>query len=468
MRLRLALLLALLAAGCAGQKTPAAPATPARVAVARQPATPAASPAAGSVLYEVFVRDFSPAGDFQGVIAGLDRIQAAGANVLWLMPIHPVGRLNRKEPLGSSYSVTDYRAINPDYGTAADFRALVSAVHARGLRLILDWVPNHTAWDHVWVTQHPDFYVRDEQGRLSVPRDNEGKLTNWTDVAGLDYRNPALHRAMIADMRYWLDEFGIDGFRVDVAGGVPDDFWRDAIPQLRAGRNILLLAEAGELKMHELGFDLTYGWDSYNRLKAVWKGDSTASSYVRHEIEQLRAMPPGGRRLRFTTNHDETAWDAPPVTLFGGPAGARAAYVATALLPGAPLLYNGQEVESPQKLGLFVQEPVSWTLPGADSASAFYRRVLGLVLTIPALAGGELGSVPTDAQGDVISFSRGDTSAIVVFVNTRNRPLTFTTSGRSLDGARDLLGGGRPVGGLAGGRLRLPAFGVLILQLAAR
>lgn len=155
-----------------------------------------------SAIYEVFVRDFSATGDLRGLTRGLDRIQATGANVLWLMPIYPVGVLNRKDPLGSPYSVSDYRAINPAFGTPADFRALVRAVHARGMKLILDWVPNHTSWDHVWVREHPDFYVRNERGELTVPRDDQGKLTDWTDVAQLDYGNPALRREMIAAMRW--------------------------------------------------------------------------------------------------------------------------------------------------------------------------------------------------------------------------------------------------------------------------
>ena len=313
-----------------------------------------------SAIYEVFVRDFSPSGDFQGVIRGLDRIQSTGANVLWLMPIYPIGVQNRKGPLGSPYAVRDYRAISPDFGGAADFRALVQAVHARGMKLILDWVPNHSAWDNRWVKEHPGYYVRNEHGEITVPRDDQGRLTDWTDVAQLDYKNPALRRAMIAAMRSWLVRYGIDGFRMDAAGFVPDDFWREAVPALRAAvrRPILLLAEWGDLKMHRFGFDLTYAWDSYGRLKAVWKGAS-ADSFLSRELVDMRNMPPGGMRLRFTTNHDETAWDQPPVTLFGGAAGARAAYVAMALLPGRPLLYDGQEVESAQHFGLFVRDSVA-------------------------------------------------------------------------------------------------------------
>jgi glycosidase len=456
MRLSAALLLGLLAPACAPAARPPEPEIP--VTSARVVREPTASPAERTAIYEVFVRDFSPEGTFRGVVEGLDRIVASGANVVWLMPIHPVGVLNRKPPLGSSYSVRDYRALNPDYGTGADFRALVAAVHARGLRLIIDWVPNHTAWDHVWVQQHPEYYTRDAQGGLSVPRDNEGKLTDWTDVADLDYGNQGLRTAMVAAMKYWLDEFGIDGFRVDVAGMVPDDFWREAVPQLRTGRRILLLAEWGEPKLHELGFDLTYGWDSYSRLKAVWQGEP-AGQFVDRELEDLRLLPAGGKRLRFTTNHDETAWDRPPVTLFGGPAGARAAFVANALLPGVPLLYNGQEVESPQQLGLFEKLPVDWDRAGADSARGFYRRVLELATSHPAFVAGDLRPLRTDLPQDVIAYARAD---VLVLVNARPRAASFTVRSFPLEQARDLLTG-RSYRGAA---VTLPPYGAVVLEPA--
>lgn len=408
-----------------------------------------------TALYEVFVRDFSPGGDFRGVVAGLDRIQAVGAEVVWLMPIHPIGVPNRKGPVGSPYSIADYRAVNPDFGGPDDFRALVDAVHARGMKLIIDWVPNHTAWDHPWIRAHPEWYGRDEEGRITVPRGNDGSLTDWTDVAELDYAQPGLRRAMIADMRYWLEEFGVDGFRVDVAGMVPDDFWREAVPELRAAGASLLLAEWGEPKMHDLGFDLTYAWDSYHRLKAVWRGEP-ASELVRAEVEELRALPAGGLRLRFSTNHDETAWDAPPVALFGGPAGARAAFAAVALLPGPPLLYNGQEVESPQKLGLFVREPVAWDTPGGAEARAFYRRVVELARSEP-FASAALAPLEVDAADDVIAYRRGDA---VVLVNARDRPVRVRPAGVDLAGARVLLGAGVQDDGL----VALGPYGVVVLD----
>lgn len=430
---------------------------PVEIAPAPAPVAVDVPAAARAALYEVFVRDFSPSGDFRGVMAGLDRIQATGAEVVWLMPVHPIGEANRKGTLGSPYSVRDYRGLNPDFGTEADFRALVDAVHARGMRLIIDWVPNHTAWDHRWAAEHPGFYTRGPDGGMQVPRDNEGKPTDWTDVAELDYDNPALRRAMIEEMRYWLTELDVDGFRVDVAGMVPDLFWREALPELRAAGANLLLAEWGEPRMHELGFDLTYGWASYGRLKDAWKG-GPAAGFVRAEVDELREMPAGGLRLRFTTNHDETAWDAPPVELFGGPAGARAAFVAMALLPGPVLLYNGQEVESPQRLPLFEREAVDWDRPGAAEARAFYRSVVELSRTHPALVGGALQAVETDAPRDVIAYRR---DGVLVLVNTRPSPVRATVRGVGLDGARVLLGAAPQ-----GAAVALPPHGYAVLELA--
>lgn len=436
-----------LAAGC----------SPSRPATARVTA-PETSWVARSAIYEVNVRDFSPTGDLRGVTRGLDRIAAVGANVVWLMPIYPVGILNAKGPLGSPYAVRDYLAIDSAFGGAADFRDLVQAAHARGMKVILDWVPDHTSWDNVWIRQHPDYYIRDERGQPIVPRDKQGKPTDWTDVVQLDYRNPALRRAMIDAMRHWLDEYGIDGFRVDVAGFVPDDFWREAIPALRssAGRPILLLAEWGDLEMHRLGFDLTYGWDSYSRLKAVWRG-APADTFVRSELADLSAMPPGGMRLRFTTNHDETAWDKPPVTLFDGAAGARAAYVAMALLPGRPLIYDGQEVESPQQLGLFRRDSIVWAQHDTIETRSFYRRVLDLARTDSAFLTGSFEQVETSAPADVIAYRRG---AALVLANARSRPVRVVVTGFATDGARDLLSDSTQ----AGDTVALHAYGAVVLK----
>jgi glycosidase len=432
-----------------------------RAAAAQTPTlAPDTSWVTRSAIYEVNVRDFSPTGDFRGVITGLDRISAVGATVVWLMPIHPVGILNRKGPLGSPYAVRDYHGIDSAFGTAVDFAALVQATHARGMKLIMDWVPDHTSWDNVWVQEHPDFYVRDDSGRLTVPHDPQGQPTDWTDVAQLDYRNPALRQAMIAAMRYWLETFGIDGFRVDAAGFVPADFWREATPALRASvhRPIMLLAEWGDLELHRLGFDLTYPWGSYSRLKLVWSG-GPADTFVRSERAELDSMPAGGMRLRFTTNHDETAWDKPPITLFGGAAGARAAFAVMVLLPGRPLVYDGQEVESPQTLGLFVRDTIAWDQPDAAAARAYYRKVILLARTDSAILSGAFGPIETGTPDDVIAYRRGP---VVVLVNARPRPVRVGVTGIRLDGARDLLSNAIQ----HGDSVALPAFGIAVLRRA--
>ncbi len=428
-------------------------------------APPAVAPAATTgvdwirhgAIYEVFVRDFSPSGDFRGVTANLDRIEATGANIVWLMPIYPVGVAERKGTLGSPYAVRDYHAVNPLFGTASDFQALVDAVHARGMRIILDWVPNHTAWDNVWTTEHPDYYVRDAKGGLTVPRDDKGNLTDWTDVAQLDYGNPALRRAMITTMQWWLDTYHIDGFRVDAAGFVPDAFWQEAVPALRAAtdRPILMLAEWGDLKMHRFGFDLTYSWDAYGQLKAVWEG-APAHEWVERQVADQKAMPVGGMRLRFSTNHDETAWDKPPMRRFGGSAGARAAFAAMVMLPGRPLIYNGQDVESDQQLALFEREAIDWDQPGAQEALGYYRSLVRLARS-DYLAAAPLAAVETSAPDDVIAFRR---EGYFVFINVRHRVVPVTVRGESLLGTVDVLHRGAPVSA----RFELPPHGVRILE----
>lgn len=466
MRNRLFLCAALLSLACySATARPAVDQVPARAPAADTSwvaLAPDTSWVARSTIYELFVRDFSPTGDLRGVIDGLDRIEAVGADVVWLMPIYPIGVEGRKGTLGSPYSVQDYYAIDSALGTMADFRALVSAVHTRGMKLILDWVPNHTAIDAVWVREHPDFYLRDNEGKPIVPRDLEGNPTDWTDVVQLDYQNPALRRAMIAAMRHWLVDLGIDGFRVDVAGFIPDVFYREAIPQLRSAvpRPILLLAEWGDLKMHRLGFDLSYAWDSYSRLKEVWRG-AVASTFVPAEVADKQAIRPGGMRLRFTTNHDETGWDDPPLEIFGGVEGARAAFVAMALLPGRPLIYNGQGVESPQKLRLFERDPIAWDRPRAAEARAFYRRVLDLSRTHSAFIAGGLRMVETSAPDDVIAYRRGNA---VVLVNVRPREVGITVPGFDVDRSLDLLANRTQ----QGDTVVLPAYGAVVLERRGR
>ena len=409
-------------------------------------------------LYEVFVRDFSPEGNFAGVQKGLDRIQATGANVIWLMPIHPIGRINKKGPIGSPYSVADYHSVNPAYGNEADLRRLIDAAHALDMKVVLDFVANHTAWDHVWMQTQMDRYTHDANGRISVPFDSSGRLTSWTDTAGLNYKNPDTRRAVTAEMRYWLEKFGVDGFRMDVAALEPDEFWLEAIPQFRAVRPVLMLAEASDPNMHSDGFDLTYGWGAYHQLQSVWKGKS-AEDWVSRQVKDITSLPNNGRRLRFTTNHDETS-GGPPVAEFNGSAGARAAFVATILLPGVPLLYNGQEVESPQTLSLFDKQTIAWDQPDAGKTRGFYSRLIQLERTHPAFVGNDLAPVTTSNPRDVIAYRRGN---VVVLVSARALPATVEVSGASITGAHDLLSGDIQ----QSNSIELGGYGTAVLELTA-
>lgn len=414
--------LLLLLAACAPaapplDPAPAAPASAERPAIAEHP-----------VIYELFLRSFTEEGTFRAAIDRLDEVRDLGVTTVWLMPIHPIGQDRMKGPDGSPYSIADYTAVNPEHGTMEDFRAFVDAAHARGMTVILDLVANHTAWDHPWITEHPEWYQADDDGTIVHPPG-----TDWTDVAQLDFSNPELREAMRAAMRFWVEEGGIDGYRADVAEMVPNDFWSEAIAELRAIRPVLMLAEGARLDLHEAGFDLTYDWETYNHMKNVWRGESAAT--LADHLAAEPALPNDGRRLRFTTNHDETAWDDTPLGLFGGSEGARAAAALATLLPGVPLVYNGQEVGDTQRLHLFDPTPIRWD---ADPAMrTFYTDLLALRAERPALHAGTMEMLAHDAPEAVVAFRRtapGDTATVLV--NTRPEPVTVTLDGEAvaLDG----------------------------------
>ncbi len=380
---------------------------------------------ADAVIYEIFVPDFSPEGTFQGIIKRLDSLQALGVNTLWLMPIHPVGKKRAKTdigPLGSPYAVRDYYAINPDYGTEEDFRALVDSVHARGMYIIIDLVANHTAWDHPWVTEHPDWYTPGPIDGFTYPVLN-GDTTDWTDVVELNYDNPELRQAMIDVMQYWVRTFDIDGYRCDVAHGVPLDFWKAAIDSVEKIKPVLMLAEAAGPEMHWAGFDLTYAWPFYHQLKEVWRG-APLHTLVQQIDSTLRQLPPGARRLRFTTNHDETMWDAPPPVLFGGDRGSMAAFVLATSMPGVPLLYNGQELGTRERVSFFARTPYPWEAPDSPELYAFYRRYLNLYRQREALRRGALTVLNPEADDVLVYLRTTDADTLLLIVNVRDQAET--------------------------------------------
>ncbi|MFB6230922.1 MAG: alpha-amylase family glycosyl hydrolase [Salinibacter sp.] len=392
-----------------------------------------------AVVYEVFVPDASKEGTFQGLIGRLDEIQRMGVTTLWLMPIHPIGKKRRKDdigPLGSPYSIRDYYAVNSDYGTKEDFRALVDSVHARGMHIILDLVANHTAWDHPWLEKHPDMYSDGPINGFTVPVLN-GDTTNWTDVVELDYASSKTRQKMIDVMQYWVREFDVDGYRCDVAHAVPLDFWENAIDSVETHKEVLMLAEAAEPEMHKVGFDQTYAWPFYGALKRVWEEDAPVRTLATQVDTTLANLPGAAKRLRFTTNHDETMWDAPPPALFDGMEGSKAAFVLATSMPGAPLVYNGQELGVTDSVSFFARTPYNWDQDA--EIRAFYRDYLNLYRDSPVLREGTL-TIHTPKAEDVLVYERStDAETLVVAVNVRDTPKTISLpdaySGTSLTNA---------------------------------
>jgi len=365
------------------------------------------------VMYEVNLRAFSQAGNFQGVTARMDTLKALGINTIWLMPIHPVGQVNSVGQLGSPYSVQNYLEVNPEFGTLEDLRYLIYTAHARGIAVILDWVANHTAWDNPWI-EDPTWYTRDGQGNIVHPAG-----TNWMDVADLNFDNAGMRLAMIAAMKYWVTQAEIDGFRCDAADFVPFSFWQQAIDSLEAipDRDLILLAEGNRADHFTAGFQMNFGWDFYGRLKGVFGETYAASAIFGAHNTEVATLPPGARKLRFTTNHDETAWDQTPIELFGGVQGALAASVVTMYLgESVPLIYNGQEVGLNVNLPIFSRYPINWSLnPGM---AAEYRRLIQFYRSRESLRNGDLTTFPNSS---LVAFQRkAGAETVLVVVNVRD------------------------------------------------
>ena len=444
------------ASATAGASSPAA-------AVATKPSVdPSFHPAwsKNSVIYEVNLRQYTPEGTLAAFRAHIPRLKALGTDILWLMPVQPIGMKNRKGKLGSYYAISDYTAVNPELGNLADFKAVVDSAHAHGLKVILDWVANHTAYDHEWITAHPDYYERKRDGSLVNARDNEGKETDWTDVAELLYTNQALRRAMIGEMKWWVDSTGIDGFRCDVAGGVPTDFWVQARATLEASKpDLFFLAEAEDPGIHA-AFDMTYGWELHHQLNAIAQGKQNASALDAYFAKNDSLYGRGAYRMYFTTNHDENSWNGSEFERMG--ANHKPAYVLSATAAGSmPLLYSGQEVSLKKRLRFFEKDTIDWRGP---SLGDFYRAVFDLKHTQSALANGPWGGpqkkLQTTGGKSVYAYTRTqDTNTVVVAVNFDARPANVTYRGLTRSGAYRDWFAKTPVTLSDSGRIEIPANG---------
>lgn len=368
-----------------------------------------------AVIYELNPRIFSERGNFNGITARLDDLKALGVTVVWLMPIHPSGQLKKKGTIGSPYAVRDYYAINPDYGTADDFRRLVGEAHRRGLKVIIDVVANHTSWDSVMM-KHPEFYKRDPAGNVLSPFD-------WSDVAALDYSNRALRNYMIEMMKFWLREFDLDGFRCDVAGLVPADFWEEARAELdKVKKEIVMLAEWDNPELLLKAFDLDYSWILHHTLADIIVRGKPASA-LKNDWEKERSLSPqGALRLRFSDNHDEKR-----AIGYFGERGALAASAVMFTLDGVPLIYNGMEAGDPAESGapaLFERIPIFWkSAERRPEFPRFYRRITELRAKHNALRQGSLEWIENSDTDRIVSFLRRDGfEEILVVANLSNRP----------------------------------------------
>lgn len=416
-------------------------------------------------VYEVNIRQYSPEGTFAAFETHLPRLSKMGVNTLWLMPIQPIGEAKRKGVLGSYYSIKDYKAINPEYGNEADFAHLVESAHALDMKVILDWVPNHSAWDHPWMTEHPDFYYVDpETGEISNGRNDHNEATDWTDVAELDYSNIEMQEAMRQDMLYWLEQFHIDGFRCDMAGGQTEAFWLETIQVLRDhSPELFMLAESNFPEMHDFGFDATYGWEFHHLINEVARGDKGTDELHHYILRDADKFPEDSYRLLFIDNHDENSWNGTVASRLGD--NAHAAYVLCATLPNAiPLIYSGQEVGLNHSLRFFERDTIDWSL---DSQADFYGLMNQLNSTLPALANGASGGTYqaiTSNQDRVFAFARKmQDRDVVMVVNFSDKDQDITIEGAPSGNYHDAFTGEGMRLSADESSLFLPAHGYALL-----
>jgi len=380
-------------------------------------------------IYEVNVRQYTPEGTFEAFAEHLERLEDMGVDILWFMPIQPIGEKNRKGSLGSYYSIKDYTAANPEFGTLADFQQIVDEAHARGMYVILDWVANHTAWDHYWTETNPDFYETDEDGNFHPPNED------WSDVLQLDYENEALRDAMIGEMRFWVEEIGIDGFRCDVAYLVPTEFWNRARQELESVKEVYMLAEAEHPELHHHAFEAGYGWALHHIMNDVAAGDQTVADIDAYFQEEAKdGFPYGAYKMYFITNHDENSWAGTEFDRLGD--GVEAFAVFTATIPGTILIYSGQEAGFDRMLEFFEKDQIDW---GDYKYHEFYKKLLHLKRENKALwngdFGGEMIRVHTNYDEQVFSFVREeDGDKVFVVLNLSDEALDVDFEGDAFAG----------------------------------
>ena len=378
---------------------------------------------ANATIYEVNVRQYTPEGTFAAFQQHLPRLKELGVDILWIMPIHPIGELNRKGTMGSYYSIKDYKATNPEFGTIDDFKNLVSEAHKLGMKVIIDWVANHTSHDNHLVYSNPEFFIKDSVGNFVSPFD-------WTDVIQLNYENNELRNYMIGALKFWVEEADIDGYRCDVASMVPTDFWNRARKELDTIKPVFMLAEAEEVSLQEFAFDADYGWEFHHIMNELAKGKKTVLDVDHYFVKEQAKYPKNTIRMHFTSNHDENSWNGTEFERLAN--GVETFAALTYVIPGMPLIYNGQEVGFNRRLEFFEKDSIEWI---EDSKfTELYKKLNVLKENNTALAAGETGAdmvrVKTSNDVNVLSFVRGnDNDKVFVVFNLSNLAQEITLEG---------------------------------------
>ena len=428
-------------------------------------AQPAAAPAGAAPahpawitqgnIYEVNVRQYTPEGTLNAFAKHLDRLQKMGVRTLWFMPLNPISKVARKGSLGSYYAVADFTKLNPEYGTMADWQQLVKAIHARGMKVLIDWVPNHTGADSPWLTRHPDFYVPDKDGKPAVAFD-------WADVRQLNYKNPELQDSMIAAMRGWVTNTDIDGFRCDVAWNVPAAFWQRAIPALKQQKHLFMLAEGDSAYLPRAGFDAVYPWHMFKVMSKVAAGRLPATSLDSTRLAQNRQYPAGTIEMYFTSNHDENTWNKADYGTFPGPEHAPFAVFTQTMADAVPLVYSGQEEPVLRSLQFFDRDPITF---GKYQRAAFYHTLLALRERTPALASdASFRKVAAGNERAIYAYVREKAGKkVLVVLNLSAQPQSVALADKSLHGKPLDVFAGQPVA-LSAAPMQLPAWGYRVYE----
>ncbi len=380
-------------------------------------------------IYEVNLRQYTEEGTFTSFVSHLPRLKRMGVDILWFMPIYPISEKNRKGSLGSYYAVKDYAKVNPEHGTIKEFKWMVDKIHAMDMYIILDFVPNHTGWDSDWITNHPEWYTQDSDGNVIDPIDpNTGESWGWTDVADLNYDNQEMRAEMIKDMNFWVKEMHVDGFRMDVAHNVPQDFWDTASSELQSTKNIFMLAES-EVESHRnsKAFHTDYGWNFHHLMNEIAKGEKKAEEIENWFKEDAKKYNKGFH-LHFTSNHDENTWSGTVFERMGDAHKAMA--VLSATLQGMPLLYGGQEEPIKHRLKFFEKDNIGFK---NYAYGKFYKSLFELKHKNKSMWNGEHGDVDPQffrLDPDVIAYERekeGDKTMTIINLSKENKELAFPT-----------------------------------------